>query len=323
MILGVLCGVCLFHAGRHKQFNDIKEALLPSLFLCSGFLAVFLPWAIYAYNTFGFFLPNTLDAKIAQLQTGIWKSFSYRLFNIWIWDWGRSFFLFHPLFNLWWILVILGTAFVCLIKRKFLILFLWIVLYVSGYTFLKVAGYPWYQVPVHFVLQIFAAMGIIACFHAVSKLKKNYKTTGYTLCCIITTFIIVMSGKTTIAGLRNYPQPDYWQAECYPRLCEWINENTEKSESIAYIEIGYLGYSTNNRIIDLAGLIHPEMVPHIAKRDFAWGFWHFMPDYYVYVPFFGWALHSLNTDPEFEQLYKPVATISGCPDLVIFKRSND
>ncbi|MDO8969559.1 MAG: hypothetical protein Q7U74_02660, partial [Saprospiraceae bacterium] len=110
----------------------------------------------------------------------------------------------------------------------------------------------------------------------------------------------------------------------YTALAQWFRENTESSASIAYIEIGYLGYYTNNRIIDLAGLTLPEIVPHIANKDFAWGFWHYRPDYYIYLSDFDWALGSIKSDPRFEEQYKPIATLSGPREanFVIFKQIN-
>lgn len=90
---------------------------------------------------------------------------------------------------------------------------------------------------------------------------------------------------------------------------------------MAYIEIGYLGYYTDNRIIDLAGLTLPDLVPHIAEGDFAYGFWHYTPDYYVYLPEFDWALGNIRANPEFDRQYQPVVTLPGPSesDFVIYR----
>ena len=107
-------------------------------------------------------------------------------------------------------------------------------------------------------------------------------------------------------------------------LSRWFRENTKPDESIAYIEIGYLGYYTDNRIIDLAGLVLPDVTPHVAKGDFAWAFWHYKPDYYIHMQDFNWALASIRADPAFDNMYRPVASLTGGPvfrsDFVIYKR---
>ena len=65
-----------------------------------------------------------------------------------------------------------------------------------------------------------------------------------------------------------------------------------------------------------------DSVPHIANKDFAWGFWHYQPDYYVYLSDFDWASGSIKNDPRFDQQYKSVMTLPGprTTDFVIYKR---
>jgi hypothetical protein len=112
------------------------------------------------------------------------------------------------------------------------------------------------------------------------------------------------------------------RGESYTALSQWFREHTKPSESIAYIEIGYLSYYTDNRIIDLAGLVLPDIVPHIAEGDFEWGFWKYEPDYYVYLANFDWALADIRADPRFGEHYQPVATLRGpsASDFIIYER---
>ena len=106
-------------------------------------------------------------------------------------------------------------------------------------------------------------------------------------------------------------------------LTKWLRDNTEDSHSVAYIEVGYLGYFTNNRIIDLAGLVTPDITDNIAKGDFASGFWDHRPDYFVYVPDFDWAFEGITADARFGESYIPVAELPGPGDanLTIYEYS--
>ena len=126
--------------------------------------------------------------------------------------------------------------------------------------------------------------------------------------------------KPVVNAGRNY-QGDP-RGESYLGLSQWLRENSAQTESIAYIEIGYLGYYTDNQIIDLGGLVLPEITPHIVEGDFAWGFWYYEPDHYVYLPDFYWALAEIRADPDFDERYQVVATLPGPreSDFVIFKR---
>ena len=58
-----------------------------------------------------------------------------------------------------------------------------------------------------------------------------------------------------------------------------------------------------------------------CMADFAWGFWEYEPDYFVYLPDFDWALGAIRTDPRFEECYVPTAQLPGPReiDFTIFK----
>jgi hypothetical protein len=47
----------------------------------------------------------------------------------------------------------------------------------------------------------------------------------------------------------------------------WISRNTEPSALIAAHDIGALGYFGKRRILDLAGLVSPEVIPFIRDED--------------------------------------------------------
>ena len=46
----------------------------------------------------------------------------------------------------------------------------------------------------------------------------------------------------------------------------WINENLPKDSVIAAHDIGAVGFFANRKIIDLAGLISPEVIPFIRDE---------------------------------------------------------
>ena len=47
---------------------------------------------------------------------------------------------------------------------------------------------------------------------------------------------------------------------------KWIASNTEDDALIAAHDIGALGYFSGRQIVDLAGLINPDVIPIITKR---------------------------------------------------------
>ncbi len=51
------------------------------------------------------------------------------------------------------------------------------------------------------------------------------------------------------------------------RTADWIDANLEENVVLAAHDIGALGYFSNRRILDLAGLISPDVIPFIRDED--------------------------------------------------------
>ena len=301
---------------RPKQMT--LQTTRPALLIAAGFLIPAAIWSAYAQTTFGSILPLTLKVKMAQGQSGLWLSFPTRLLR-WIPQWEEQFAPAElPILNFWWLLVLIGTVVVFTRRKKWLLLLAWMGVYITGYTLLQVAGYWWYQLPILFVLQILAAMGLIRVVEAARGIGGHTPWKGRVTAAILVLFTVGLLLAPRIDQVQS--QNGDSRAPSYLALCHWLAVHTEPAQSVAFVESGYLGYYTDNQIIDLAGLTAPDITPHIAKRDFAWGFWLHEPDYFIYLPDFDWALRGIRADPKFEQIYRPVATLPGPreTDFVIY-----
>ena len=100
-------------------------------------------------------------------------------------------------------------------------------------------------------------------------------------------------------------------------LGKWINENTEATDIIAVNDVGAIGYHADRRIVDLCGLVTPQM-----------SFWENIethrPDYVVIYP--GWFIQEVNSK-RFQQAYRPVIgvelmhnTVASRPFMLVFGR---
>jgi hypothetical protein len=250
----------------------------------------------------------------------LWHPFQQELVNKWMPSWGKSFTCaLLPRVNFWWVVISIGFVDVLLRKRRWLILAGWMTLYTLGYIALRVSAYWWYQLPVVFVLNLFFGLGIVC---VIEILARHVRPRSFSLglSALVTILLVGVLAKPTFRAMSTYRGDA--RGKSYTLLSRWFCEHTQPSRSIAFIEIGYLGYYTDNRIIDLAGLILPDAAAHIGKRDFAWSFWKYEPDYYVYLPDFNWALRSIRADPRFDQRYRPVATLPGPREaaFTIFER---
>ncbi len=324
---GVLVlGICILHCMVQTLFGDKKDyvqTVKALLVMITGFLLPLLPWFIYAYFTFGHVFSITLSAKMAQGQ-GHLAVFPLGLFTFWIPMWGNYTFIFDKLpflSILWlWLLFFLGVGSAIVRKHRWLFFIVWIAAYIGGYSLLKVADYAWYNVPTFFVIQIFVSLGIIACVEIILRHKRPFAAQMVAVAFVI--LMIALLSRPTIQEART--KPGTFRTKFYLNIAKWFRENAKPSDSIACVEIGYLAYHTENRIIDLAGLTIPEIVPYVAKGDYGWGFWYYKPDYYISPPFFRKQLGPIESNPEFARQYVHVTTLpswwKGGKGFLIYKR---
>lgn len=293
----------------------------PALSMAFGAAVPMLPWSVYACLTFGSPFPNTLPAKLAQYQAGNGKLLVERLAGEWLPAFGSAFAVPQiPLLNIGWLLVVAGLAYVLLRRREWVLFFIWILLYIAGYTVLQVAAYWWYWLPMAFVLHIAMGCGLVACMELVVRCSGAHRRSGMVVSAGLVLLAILMLGLPRVDSVLHHA--DDAQALSYIPLAQWIRNNTTPADTIASMEIGYLGYYTDNRVIDLAGLVTPDAVPHIAQGDYAWAFWHHKPDYFLYVREFDWALSEIHSAPRFAAEYQPVTTLQGpvASPVVVYRR---
>lgn len=320
LLLPILLAYSVGHewAQRERPSLQVDGSVIALIAGCS---VVLLIWFSYASLTFGRVLPNTLSAKVAQRAAGHWRSFPNRLLREWLPTWETQLALpGHPSLSLWWLLAIVGLGVVFLHKRQWLIPMLWVAAYIVGYTALGVAGYWWYQLPILFGLQLLVGLGLSATQEVSATLGGRWRGVGRAASTVLTVIVVVLLVRPRVRAIRQGVGDS--RAASYLRLADWINKHTNPSQSVAYVEIGYLGYYTDNPVVDLMGLVTPDITPHIAEGDFSSGFWAYKPDYFVYLADFNWALGSICRDNRFEQTYRPITTLPGPRDaeLVIYER---
>jgi hypothetical protein len=55
--------------------------------------------------------------------------------------------------------------------------------------------------------------------------------------------------------------------QSYRRGAEWIKAHSEPNASIAYVEIGVIGYYSERPILDLMGLVTPAARPYVLQNN--------------------------------------------------------
>lgn len=289
----------------------------PTLRFVGGVSIPILLWAVYAIPRFGSILPATLAAKMAQVTSGLWAAFPVRLFSEWLPGWGLGWGP-HPLrMAIGWGLVLLGLL---MIGRSFPRLWIfpaWALAYAAGYSLLGVPGYPWYQLPILLVLAISSAMGLEFLLERLvdSGARRWRQRLGWLL--VVGILSAPAIGITHRIRDRQAPERDL----AYFNLAHWFRENARPSETIAYMEVGYLGYYTKLGIVDLVGLVSPQYIPYVLRQDFSAGFWESRPEYLVELEGSEF-IRPIVRDPRFGPAYGRIAELKGFDgrELRIYRR---
>lgn len=296
---GALVGGILF------GYLWLQHRRIPVKFVI-GSASVVIVWILYSTIIFGTFIPNTLAAKQAQALLPSGGNFIDRVLFQLLPDYLRYFSLFKIWYlNPYLLLVVLGLSYAIYRVRILLIFVLWVGVYLVSYTLLNPKPYYWYMLHVVFVLQVFAGVGIAGLL-TIALEKRPVKIRLFVISAFGLLLVFLMFFGISFVIESPAFSGDH-RASTYKAISEWLQNNTEPEDSVAYIEIGYLGYFTDNRIVDMAGLIDPVVTEHIATDGFSWAFWHYQPDYYIYAEEFNWALGDVKS--VLDDSYVPVHQI--------------
>ncbi len=313
-LFGAILGLVVVATGEIRRRGQGRSPTL--MYVLGGALPV-LAWAAYALPTFGSILPATLTAKMAQVASGLWAPFPVRLFGEWLPGWGVGpWGVFSTVLG--YGLVAAGLVSMGIRHRRMVVFPVWGVAYAVGYSLLGVPGYTWYRLPVIFVLALSAGLGLEA---VVRKAVTGRRAggIGVTVAWALAVAVMISAGWRTIGTLRELPQDR--QAPAYMAMARWLNTDAKPGQSVAFFEVGALGYYTDLAVVDLVGLVTPSMIPHVLNQDFSSGFWEIMPDYLIELEGSEFT-RPIVENPLFSGSYSPAVRIAGSGDrsLTIYRR---
>jgi hypothetical protein len=308
---GALLGVILFGVLWSTERRSLTR-FVPGLAIPA------VGWVMYSVSTFGVVVPNTLAAK--QLQASSPLSF----LNAMMTDLLPGLLDRYSVFGTWWlspciVLVGLGLQYAIRHKKPMGLFALWGVTYLAAYSLINPSPYPWYRLHVVFVIQVLVGCGLAWLVELVENSPGLHKRVLCGLGVLAVGALFLHPGLRFTILEASQHRGDF-RAKTYREVSAWLREHTDPTESVAFAEIGYLGYFTDNRIIDLVGLIDPLITDHLATDGFAWGFWHYHPDYYLYAEDFNWLLGVIKPfDNGYVAVHEVARDYSAYP-IIICKR---
>lgn len=251
ILLGVV-GLALLLVKRNAQ-----EKLRLGLYLCIGLLITILPYLIFNLLLAGEIWPNTYFAKQAEYE--ITRSIPI---------WWRLLNMFQlPLIGVG---ILLLPGYLWFIYQSYrrkewakLIAAIWVIGYLVLYAWRLPVSYQHgrYIMPVIPAYCLFGLIGIVILF------EYQLKTAWWR---IMRRSWVVLTGVILISfwflGGRAYALDVAVIESEMVDVAQWVAKNTDEDALIAAHDIGAMGYFGGRNLLDLAGLVSPEVIPIIRDE---------------------------------------------------------
>jgi hypothetical protein len=238
--------------------RSLKIFVQYSTKLFAGFIICFIPYLAFNLLLSGNPWPNTFYAKQAEYFLSLQQPFFNRFFSLLILPAVGAGFLLSP-----------GLFLLSLQKkRNIFYLCLAALIWWFGYTFIYALRLPLpfqhgrYLMPAMPVIFILSGSGLA---NNISNFGKHHRVLWF----IKQVWIIALFAVWVIfyfQGAKSYSQDVAIIESEMVATAKWISSNTEPNNIIAAHDIGALGFYGNRIIIDLAGLISPEVIPFIRDE---------------------------------------------------------
>jgi hypothetical protein len=234
--------------------NPAKFIITIAIF-SSVLLLIISPWIIFNLTYNGRPFPSTISSKFMQYgyPISIGRSLKY-LSNVFL------YFLEGPLMLL---IPCAGFAIYSALRQKLTVLFYalaWSLTLILIYavTIPAIYHHGRYLMPLIPILAIYGVEGLAVLFEKY-KLHSRFQIAVWL---IIGAMVIAL----WIDGASTFALQVKLLNENHADAARWVDEHTPKDAIIATHDIGLVGYITQRQIVDLAGLVTPEVIPFMNDQ---------------------------------------------------------
>ena len=191
------------------------------------------------------------------------------------------------------------------------------IVWCAGYLGLYISRLPVYQHGRYIMpaMPIFFLFGLLA-FAEFDK-NKTFARYHWIAQTLWQSSIVMLALSFIVLGARSYAQDVAFIESEMIVTAKWISQNAPPEAVIAAHDIGALGYFDDHKLIDLAGLISPEVIPFIRKEpEIATFLSERGTDYLIIFPDFYPTL-SLGLTEIFST-NSPITRSLGQPNMVVY-----
>jgi hypothetical protein len=183
------------------------------------------------------------------------------------------------------------------------------------YPLLGVPFFSWYVVPP--VATLLFGVGFAA-----DELAARVSTGTALRAALTVGLVLLVAGPMAARAWSllsvDAPEPHY---EAYRAAGRWIHDNTSSEATASALEVGTLAYFSEHRFRDLLGLVTPEAIGYVDRRNVAQAFYDYPTELLVLNPSLEGLLGPLRRLPWFRRRYEEAVRFpAGDRDEVVIYR---
>lgn len=291
LVAFVILGLLIFPLPLRR--HEVSQRLLAMAVSVLGLSLLLAPYLMFNLRTSGSVFPNTFYAKQVEYQVS-W-SLPVRLWQVLTPSLVGAQVLLVPGF--------FYGAYILLRSRRWpaILPILWWVALLSLYAWRLPVSYQHgrYVMPTIPLLIVYGSWGTSLLLHpSAPQIWKRVVSRAVPLA------VALLAGLFWLRGAQAYVEDVSFIEGEMTKVADWINANTNPADVIAVHDIGAVGYLTDRPLLDLAGLITPEIIPFMTEPELL-ADWMTKQGaaYAVFFPDFSPTYAQLATDSRFDQVY--------------------
>lgn len=257
-----------FKKNNPKEYSEQREFTRNEL-IKIGVIAGVIFIAYFGMNLFlsGSLLPNTYDAKLTYYSPQYRSRIEFLKFEVWGYFTESSYVLFIIPF-ICSVIKIISDLF----KKRyntFMLgaIFIFALIFIYWYKLPYAHRFGRYLMPVipfYIMLFVYGSRQIFETLYRFLKDKKL--ANGLNIILIIAA--IIYSLTSYIEQKVLYAEQTHHISIRQVATAKWLRDNTPEGSIIATHDVGAIGYYSNRKIVDVAGLINPEFIKKLLDNDF-------------------------------------------------------
>lgn len=216
--------------------------------------AILFPWVLFAVWYFGSPLPTSMVAKLLVYARREELLPNYGIFSLQFAG-GKAQVALS-------MLALAGIAATLRNRRALVPAVLWAVVYYAAMLFSKVPAFGWYFVPPMPVFHLLAALGTASLWDYATRWLQSGSVMRLQVAAPFFVLLAALPLAWHVRSIeRDVADAQRLEDEVRRPLGLWLREHTGPFDRILLEPIGTIGYYSGRRILDLVGLVSPEVLP--------------------------------------------------------------